>query len=133
MVSNRMSQPQQLVLYVMNGCPACDSAKAFLTKKGYRFQQQLVRSANQLPAGSDRTVPQLVYNGQLIGGLGRMQEWLKNVPDKQPQPQRPIERPPIQKDSLDSVFESQDIGGRVPTQYIRDEDQPACTFDKCFG
>lgn len=129
-----------LVLFIMHGCSACIAAKTLLRRKGYEYQEKNVTAANQLPNGADGTLPQLVYNGQLIGGLNRMNSWLQNVPDiqqqQQPQAQRPqqqqAQRPQAapkkqEQDLFDVVMSSTDpkSGGGGP--------QETCTFDNCFG
>ena len=124
----------QLDLYVMRGCNACEAAKLFLTKKGLSYKEIYVTRVDQLPRGSDGTTPQLVFKGQLVGGVRRMTEWLKNTPDRVPvvqrqQPRQP--RPDASTAAIDTAF----VGGgeRVPTEYVEETENSACGFDSCFS
>jgi glutaredoxin 3 len=55
-------------------CPYCDQAKALLTSKGIQFEERKIGDGytkeellEAIPTA--RTVPQIILNGQLIGGF----------------------------------------------------------------
>lgn len=63
----------KIVIYSKPNCPYCVSAKQFLSNKGYRFEELIVgvhvtREELLEAAPNARTVPQIVINGNLIGG-----------------------------------------------------------------
>jgi glutaredoxin len=55
-------------------CPYCDQAKALLTQKGIQFEERKIGDGytkeellEAIPTA--RTVPQIILDGQLIGGF----------------------------------------------------------------
>ena len=66
---------KKIVIYSKPNCPYCVSAKQFLSSKGYVFEEKLVgvnatREELLEAAPNARTVPQILINGNLIGGSG---------------------------------------------------------------
>ncbi len=62
-------------------CPYCDQAKALLKQKGINFEERKIGdgwSKEELleSVPSARTVPQIVINGQNIGGFAELKEYL---------------------------------------------------------
>lgn len=62
-------------------CPYCDQAKALLKQKGIPFEERKIGdgwSKEELleSVPSARTVPQIVINGQNIGGFNELKEYL---------------------------------------------------------
>ena len=62
-------------------CPYCDQAKALLKQKGIPFEERKIGDGwtkeellESVP--SARTVPQIVINGQNIGGFNELKEYL---------------------------------------------------------
>jgi glutaredoxin 3 len=69
-----------IIIYSKPNCPYCVSTKQFLTAKGYTFEERIVgvnatREELLEAAPNARTVPQIIINGNLIGGYDDM---LKN-------------------------------------------------------
>jgi glutaredoxin len=63
-----------IVVYSKDHCPYCDQAKAWLSSKGFAFTEHKVghngfTRENLLEAvPTARTVPQIIIDGNLIGG-----------------------------------------------------------------
>lgn len=62
-------------------CPFCDQAKALLKQKGITFEERKIGdgwSKEELleSVPTARTVPQIVINGQSIGGFNELKEYL---------------------------------------------------------
>jgi len=62
-------------------CPYCDQAKALLKQKGIPFEERKIGDGwtkeellESVP--SARTVPQIIINGQSIGGFNELKEYL---------------------------------------------------------
>lgn len=65
----------EIIIYTKDYCPYCDAVKNFLTQKGVGFEEidvthDEVKYQEMLKlAAPRRTVPQVVINGQCIGGF----------------------------------------------------------------
>jgi glutaredoxin len=64
---------KNIIIYSKPNCPYCVSAKQFLSSKGYTFEEKLVgvmatREELLEAAPNALTVPQILINGNLIGG-----------------------------------------------------------------
>lgn len=62
-------------------CPYCDQAKALLTQKGIQFEERKIGDGytkeellEAIPTA--RTVPQIILDGQLIGGFNELKQKL---------------------------------------------------------
>jgi glutaredoxin 3 len=62
-------------------CPYCDQAKALLKQKGIPFEERKIGDGwtkeelmESVPTA--RTVPQIIINGQTIGGFAELKEYL---------------------------------------------------------
>ena len=69
------------VVWSRNQCPFCDQAKALLKMKGIEFEERNVSTdwtKEQLLEAipSARTVPQIVLDGELIGGFTELRKRL---------------------------------------------------------
>lgn len=65
-------------------CPYCDQAKALLEKKGIDFEERKIGNGytkedllEAVPTA--RTVPQIILDGELIGGFQELRKRLENV------------------------------------------------------
>ena len=65
-------------------CPYCDQAKALLKQKGIAFEEKKIGDGytkeellEAVPTA--RTVPQIILNEELIGGLDELKKRLENV------------------------------------------------------
>jgi glutaredoxin len=64
---------RNIIIFSKTNCPYCVSAKQFLSSRGYTFEEKLVgvnatREELLEAAPNARTVPQILINGNLIGG-----------------------------------------------------------------
>jgi glutaredoxin 3 len=62
-------------------CPYCDQAKALLNSKGIKFEERKIGDGwtkeeliEAIPTA--RTVPQIIMNGELIGGFNELKKKL---------------------------------------------------------
>jgi glutaredoxin 3 len=75
----------QAIVWSKDPCPFCDRAKNLLKLKGIEFEERNITTGDwtkeqlmeSVPGA--RTVPQIVINGQLIGGFNELQQHLQNV------------------------------------------------------
>jgi glutaredoxin 3 len=70
-----------VILWSKYHCPYCDQAKALLKQKGIPFEERKIGDGwskeellESLPTA--RTVPQIVINGECIGGFIELKEYL---------------------------------------------------------
>ena len=71
----------QAVVWSRNQCPFCDQAKTLLKLKGIAFEERNVSTdwtkeqlLEAIPTA--RTVPQIVLDGELIGGFNELRKRL---------------------------------------------------------
>ena len=78
-----MTEIKNVVVWSRDHCPYCVKAKTLLTIKGIGFEE---RNISQGPWTREqlleacpeaRTVPQIVIDGQVIGGYDRLEEYFK--------------------------------------------------------
>jgi len=72
----------QAVVWSRDACPFCDQAKALLKLKGIEFEERNVSrdwTKEQLLEAipSARTVPQIVLDGELVGGFTELRKQLE--------------------------------------------------------
>ena len=75
----------EAIVWSKDPCPFCDRAKNLLKLKGSEFEERNITTGNwtkeqlmeSVPGA--RTVPQILINGQLIGGFNELQQHLQNV------------------------------------------------------
>jgi len=75
----------EAIVWSKDPCPFCDRAKNLLKLKGIEFEERNITTGNwtkeqlmeSVPGA--RTVPQILINGQLIGGFNELQPHLQNV------------------------------------------------------
>ena len=72
----------KVVVWSKYHCPYCDQAKALLTQKGIQFEERKIGDGftkeellEHIP--SARTVPQIVINGDVIGGFTDLKKWFE--------------------------------------------------------
>jgi glutaredoxin 3 len=70
-----------VILWSKYYCTYCDQAKALLTQKGIPFEERKIGdgwSKEELleSVPTARTVPQIIINGQSIGGFNELKEYL---------------------------------------------------------
>ena len=72
----------KVVVWSKYHCPYCDQAKALLTQKGIQFEERRIGDGwtkeellEHIP--SARTVPQIVINGDVIGGFNDLKKLLE--------------------------------------------------------
>jgi len=72
----------KVVVWSKYHCPYCEQAKALLKQKGIQFEERKIGDGftkeellEHIPAA--RTVPQIVINGDVIGGFTDLQKWLE--------------------------------------------------------
>lgn len=69
-------------------CQWCDNAKYWLTKKGYKYNEIVIGQDIErdefvnkfwpdLSQGERPTVPQIVIDGEWIGGFDHLMDWLR--------------------------------------------------------
>jgi glutaredoxin 3 len=72
----------KVVVWSKYHCPYCDQAKALLSQKGYSFEERKIGDGytkeellESIPAA--RTVPQIVINGDVIGGFADLKRYFE--------------------------------------------------------
>ncbi|MBF13036.1 MAG: glutaredoxin 3 [Legionellales bacterium] len=71
------SQPN-FIIYSKEYCPYCDRAKALITQQGWSYSEKRIDldpalyQEFQHKTNQARTVPQIFYNEQLIGGFDQL-------------------------------------------------------------
>ena len=72
-----------VTIYTTSWCPSCDAAKGVLHRQGIDFDEIDIESWDD-PRGrletvtGRRTVPQVVANGELIGGLTNLMQAIRS-------------------------------------------------------
>lgn len=71
------------VVWSKDMCPYCEQAKTLLKNKGINFEERKIGSGwtrEQLleAVPTARTVPQIVLNGELVGGFTELKKRLEN-------------------------------------------------------
>ena len=64
---------KEILIYSTNWCSYCDLAKRFLDKKGWKYKEIKIEElgwdrSKLLEVGKATTVPQIVIDGEPIGG-----------------------------------------------------------------
>lgn len=72
----------QVVVWSKFDCAHCDQAKTLLDSKGILFQEHKLGDGytkeellEQIPTA--RSLPQIVINGQLVGGIAKLREYFE--------------------------------------------------------
>lgn len=72
----------KIEVYSKDNCPYCTMAKELLQNKGLQYEEHVVGSTisrndflEKFPGV--KTVPQILVNGQRIGGYDKLTEWVK--------------------------------------------------------
>ena len=71
-------------IYGKDNCPYCDKAKALCEKYGYQFEylelgKDFEREAVLTEFPEARTFPQIIINGQKIGGYEQMVKYIEDT------------------------------------------------------
>lgn len=72
---------QSVIVWSKSQCPSCDQAKALLTQRGIAFEErkigdQWTREQLLESVPNARSVPQILINGELIGGFTELKSHL---------------------------------------------------------
>ena len=74
MTNQKKENKMQAIVWSKYHCPYCDQAKALLTQKGIAFEERKIGDGytreellEAIPTA--RTVPQIILNGELVGGF----------------------------------------------------------------
>ena len=73
---------KEIIVWSKPMCPYCDRTKSLLTQKGMEFQERKIGEGwtkEQLleSVPNVRSVPQIVIDGNIIGGYDQLVEWFK--------------------------------------------------------
>ncbi len=77
---NKDNTDTEIVIYINSkipNCPFCDAAKKLLDTKGFKYTEiDLVKNQEEFSKSTNnaRTVPQIIINGQLIGGYDMLKK-----------------------------------------------------------
>jgi glutaredoxin len=76
-------QSKNSIVYSQPNCAGCVAVKALLTSKGYAVEERVLGNGwtkEQLYADAPnvRSVPQVLINGTLVGGLKEVQEFVRD-------------------------------------------------------
>lgn len=73
---------KEVIIWSKYNCPYCDQAKALLKKKDIKFEERKIGDGwtkedllESIPTA--RTVPQIVIDGQKIGGFNELKKLLE--------------------------------------------------------
>lgn len=73
-----------VVVWSKYHCPYCDQAKALLTQRGIKYEERKIgdgftREELLEAVPTARTVPQIIINGNTIGGFIELRDYLENT------------------------------------------------------
>ena len=73
-----------VVVWSKYHCPYCDQAKALLTQRGIKYEERKIgdgytREELLEAVPTARTVPQIIINGNIIGGFTELRDYLENT------------------------------------------------------
>lgn len=73
-----------VVVWSKYHCPYCDQAKALLTQRGIKYEERKIgdgytREELLEAVPTARTVPQIIINGNTIGGFTELRDYLENT------------------------------------------------------
>lgn len=81
MTDNTDTNAARVTVYSTATCPICVRAKNLLTKLGIAYDEVRVdidikgREQMAIISNGARTVPQIVIDGELVGGFSELTEW----------------------------------------------------------
>ena len=72
------------IVWSKYNCPYCDQAKALLTPRGIKYEERKIgdgftREELLEAVPNARTVPQIIINGNMIGGFTELRDYLENT------------------------------------------------------
>ena len=72
------------IVWSKYNCPYCDQAKALLTQRGIKYEERKIgdgytREELLEAVPNARTVPQIIINGNMIGGFTELRDYLENT------------------------------------------------------
>ena len=72
---------KKIVVYSMNPCPYCVTAKQLLKKRGVEFEEIMIDYFDEkmwndleIKSGGMKTVPQIYVDNKILGGLPELQK-----------------------------------------------------------
>jgi len=73
-----------VIVWSKYNCPYCDQAKALLTQRGIKYEERKIgdgytREELLEAVPNARTVPQIIINGNMIGGFTELRDYLENT------------------------------------------------------
>ena len=73
-----------VIIWSKYNCPYCDQAKALLTQRGIKYEERKIgdgftREELLEAVPNARTVPQIIINGNMIGGFTELRDYLENT------------------------------------------------------
>ena len=73
---------KKVIVWSRYNCPYCDQAKNLLSQKGMKFEERKIGDGwtkeellEEIPTA--RTVPQIIIDGNLIGGFTELKKYLE--------------------------------------------------------
>lgn len=72
---------ENVVIYTTKTCPYCKMAKELLTQKGIKYEERIIEFGseeliNLVKQTKQRTVPQIFFGEEFIGGYDDLQAYL---------------------------------------------------------
>ncbi len=72
------------IIYSREKCSFCTKAKTLLTLRGFSFEEKQIDRDVTLEAFKElfptaKTVPQITYNGNNIGGYTELEQYIKTI------------------------------------------------------
>jgi len=82
-INPQAKMPDQVAIFTREGCGFCASAKTLLTQLGYSYAEiplhHTSRSRIVGAVSGEKTVPQIFINGEHIGGLAALEQFVKKA------------------------------------------------------
>ena len=82
-INPQAKKPDQVAIFTRDGCAFCAKAKTLLTELGYTYAEiplpHTTRSRIVGAVSGEKTVPQIFINGQHIGGLDALEQFVKKA------------------------------------------------------
>jgi glutathione-dependent peroxiredoxin len=82
-INPQAKKPDQVAIFTREGCGFCAKAKALLTELGYAYAEiPLAHTSRSRIIGAvtgEKTVPQIYINGEHIGGLDALEQFVKKA------------------------------------------------------
>lgn len=84
-MSDSSEQQHNIIVYTSDFCGFCTAAKSLLTAKGLQFEEinvsrDLEKRQEMMDRSGRRTVPQIFFGDQHIGGFTDLDAYFRNQP-----------------------------------------------------